>query len=254
MTQLKLSSDRKVAPKSRINGKSQVPEIKNAFGLPAHLSCPGATSVCRDTCYAFRLERAYSNVDKLLRHNLQLLMDRRRSVTSMKWLLEDLIARFNEQHDRLEAKHGKEFPRVFRIHWDGDFFSTLYARAWALVIAENPHVRFWAYTRSFTSKVNVVPHLANLDNLTLYLSVDNANQKRAKKVKEENPWVKVAYLGTDWENAAEGVQIVINKKAPRCPENTGKYPLVSESGEGACVKCMLCVNGTNDVLFAIDKS
>lgn len=253
MSALKLSSDRKVSPKSKLNSNRWTPEIKNAFGLPAHISCPGATAICHDTCYAFKLERAYTNVTNLLHHNYDTLWNHRTSVTEMSILLHDMMLEFDAGHDKVEQKYNRTFPRIFRIHWDGDFFSVRYAQAWARVINSMPHIQFWAYTRSFTSRINVVPHLANLDNLTLYLSVDSVNRNRAAKIIEEHPWAKVAYLGSDWKDAVDSVQIVINKKAPKCPENTGKYDLVTENQQGACVECMLCVNGTNNILFAIDK-
>lgn len=254
MNALKLSSDRKVTPKARFSGSRWTPEIKNAFGLPAQTSCPGATELCLKVCYAQKLEKAYTNVDKLLHHNWDLLYGNRRSVPAMAFLLSMAVQEFDANHSKIEQKHGKIFDRVFRIHWDGDFFSVNYAKAWARVIKANPHIKFWAYTRTFTKSVNVVPYLADLDNLTLYLSVDKFNQARASVVVESNPWVKVAYLGDNWTDAQENVQVVIGKQAPKCPENTGRYDLVTDKEQGACVECMLCINGTNDVLFAIDKS
>ena len=59
----------------------------------------------------------------------------------------------------------------YRIHWSGDIFNEEYAKALASAIQLNSDIHFWGYTRSFFS----VPHLCNLPNLTLYLSLDPVN-------------------------------------------------------------------------------
>lgn len=254
---LKLSSDRKVSPQSKFSSGTWKPEIPNSFGLPAHVSCPGATSVCESICYAFRLERAYTNVAKLLKNNWDELQACGNSVKKMVVLLNDLILRYKAEHQRIETLRGEVFPKVFRIHWDGDFYSKTYAKAWRAIVLNHPDVQFWAYTRSFSPKMNVVPLLAGLDNLSLYLSVDKVNAKWAEKVIDENPGVRIAALGDSFDSHGESAMEIslriAKRKAPKCPEQTGRYPLVLENGNGACVECMLCVNGTNNVLFSISK-
>ena len=43
-------------------------------------------------------------------------------------------------------------PGFFRLHDSGDFFSMGYWRAWATVMAELPHIRFWAPNRTWAHR------------------------------------------------------------------------------------------------------
>lgn len=245
---LKLSTDRKVTPKAKQDGSGRwVPEIPNAFGLPAHISCPGKTDVCSNICYAFNLERVYTNVAKLLKHNWDTLQGKSRE--EMYVYLAIMLDEYIKKHRRVEKLRGESYPLVFRIHWDGDFFSLEYAEAWALAMLDHPEVQFWAYTRSF----DFVPALAEVPNLSLYLSVDQENYAEAVQVYYDYPQVRIAALDKTFEEANVFMQHIKAKNAPKCPEQTGTYPLVGEEGMGACVECMMCINGTNDVLFSISK-
>lgn len=250
---LKLSKDRKVTPKAKLNSGQWTPEIPNAFGLPAHISCPGKTTVCEDICYAFKLEKAYTNVNKLLKHNWDLLQACGDNVKAISLLLDTLICDYISEHERVEKLREQKYSKVFRIHWDGDFYSVAYAKAWAKVIKAHPEIQFWAYTRSFKPPVNVVPHLRGIDNLSLYLSTDEVNEKAAKRVIHKYDDVHVAMLGKTFESALVSISELTGRKAPKCPEQTGRYPLVTSKEQGACVECTLCVDGNNNVLFSISK-
>lgn len=250
---LKLSNDRKVTPKAKLNSGQWTPEIPNAFGLPAHVSCPGKTAVCESICYAFKLERAYTNVSKLLKHNWDLLQECGDNVKAISSLLDVLIEDYIEAHERVEKLRKTEYPKVFRIHWDGDFYSVAYAKAWSKTIRNYPDIQFWAYTRSFQAPVNVVPYLKEIDNLSLYLSVDSENESKSKRVLARYEDIHVAMLGSTFEGALISISELTGKKAPKCPEQTGRYPLVTDNQQGACVECTLCVQGNNNVLFSISK-
>jgi hypothetical protein len=118
------------------------------------------------------------------------------------------------------------------------------------VIDAHPSVRFWAYTRSFVGRVNVVPILAGAPNLALYLSTDRHNVAAASTVVAAHPTARTAWCGETWDDAAsvaDGAPM-----GPRCPENTKKLPLVLD-GVGACQACGLCVNGKGNVRFSIRK-
>src|SRR4051794_30120190 len=170
---LRRSADRKVANLVSPNGRT--PKIANSFGLlagRAH-SCPGATATCQRVCYAGKLEKVYKGVREVLVSNQEELTGQDKA--GMAGLLAEMIAGFCADCDRAERR-GSKVPRDFRIHWDGDFFSLDYAEAWADVINSSSHVRFWVYTRSFDpSSLDVLPALAGLTNLTVYLSVDPDN-------------------------------------------------------------------------------
>ena len=53
-----------------------------------------------------------------------------------------MINDFKKDCDKREA------DKLFRIHWDGDFFSDLYAAAWKETILANPDVQFWVDRKS----------------------------------------------------------------------------------------------------------
>lgn len=234
MPRLKRSHDRKVTPLATPNGKRSA--IANTFGLPSgkQYSCPGATSICEKICYAGRIEKVYSSVREVLLHNWNLLKDA--DLETMANLLDDMIASF-----RLEAK-GEDIEPIFRIHWDGDFFSDDYAKAWRAVILLNPDIKFWVYTR-VPSAARI---LRDIPNLSLYFSTDNENWESAPE------GVKVAYLADTFSQAKQAMLAITGKPGASCPEQLKRIPLISEKG-GACAVCRLCVDGKSDIRFSISK-
>lgn len=247
MSPLHLSKDRKVSPRGiyqenfRDGAGRWIPTIPNSFGLPAGDSCPGRTPFCK-SCYAVISEQA-ERVGDAVRRNLELLQEAG-TVHAMTELLGEMMSRYLEVADRkkIAAK-----DRIFRIHWDGDFFSIDYAKAWVRVIRATPQVQFWAYTRSFVHPVNVVPVLEGVDNLELYLSADEWNIEYARSVVDEFPSVHLAICTADYRT---GRALAGDRKAIVCPENAERMPLMSKDGRGACVDCRLCVVGRADVLFS----
>ena len=233
LTGLIRSHDRKVASVMTPGGDSS---IANAFGLPAGkaYSCRGATSVCESVCYAGRLEGAYPEVLPVVMHNYRLLTatDRRGQTA----LLARMVGEYVKQCDRRNVPDAR---RVFRIHWDGDFFSDPYTRAWRDVIATHPGVRFWCYTRVASSAR--ILHRADLPNLALYYSADRVNLLTARRLRAEG--IRLAYLDT---TMADGVSIV--GRGVQCPENLGRLPMA-----GACMACGACIRGRSDVLFASSR-
>ena len=222
---LKLSGDSKVAP--IVTPSGSVP-IKNSFGLPAGkaYACPGATSACEEVCYAGKLERLRPSVKAALLHNYNLLVDATPGL--MVDLIDEAIVEFKRQADRREAE------KLFRIHWDGDFFSDAYVNAWWTVIKSHPDVRFWAYTRVESA----IRALNGLDNLTIYYSGDRENVRTALSLKSEG--YKVAMLAPTFNAARDLVG-----RAAMCPEVRGQIPL-----RQACVSCRICIKGDVDVLFS----
>lgn len=240
---LRRSNDRKVA--GDVTPSLGV-RIANAFGLPSGLafSCPGATAVCAAVCYAGKIEKVRKAVANMMLANWQQLANA--NYAEMYALIREMISDFAAECDR---KNGR---KEFRIHWDGDFFSADYARAWAAVIREFPDVQFWAYTRSFVDALNVVPILANIDNLSLYLSVDRENIESAKRIRREFPSVRWAFLGESDASTKAEMLTLGNRPGAICPENVKRIPLITPKG-GACITCQLCVKGKADVRFSISK-
>jgi hypothetical protein len=115
------SKDRKVTNAVSPNGKTAT--ISNTFGLPSgkNYSCPGATSVCEKVCYAGKLEKIYKGVKDVLLNNWDLL--RNADQLEMEALLYQMIDEFDKDCVKRNAE------KLFRIHWDGDFFNETYTHA-----------------------------------------------------------------------------------------------------------------------------
>ncbi len=237
-SKLKRSNDRKVANAVSRNGKT--PTIANTFGLPAGkaFSCPGATSICESVCYAGELEKVYKGVKNTLLHNWELLRNADRN--EMVRLLSDMIAEFKADCDKRNAE------KLFRIHWDGDFFSDEYAYAWKTVVNNNADVQFWVYTRVPTAALI----LNGIENLSLYFSTDDENVNHAKNMKTVG--IKLAYLGKTFAVTESVMKELTGKPGAKCPENAKKIPLISTNGS-ACVSCGLCVFNKADIRFSASK-
>jgi ferredoxin len=233
------SKDRKVTNAVSPNGKT--PTIANTFGLPSGkaYSCPGATSVCEKICYAGKLEKVYKGVKAVLINNWDLL--RNADELEMEILIYQMIQEFEKDCDKRNAE------KLFRIHWDGDFFSEEYTKAWKNVIKAFPQIQFWVYTRSDFA----IPILSDVDNLALYFSTDDDNWQLAEKLKVDTG-VKLAYLAKDFATGRERMLSITPKSAIPCPENSKKLPLISDKGS-ACVTCGQCVFARNDILFSASK-
>lgn len=245
---LRRSADRKVAfdptPKGNIR-------VANSFGIPAgpQFSCPTATSICESICYAQAIENRFRAVDGMMRANYEALLyaDYLTGVAGMEALIETMVFEFDAECDK------KHVEKAFRIHWDGDFYSLEYAQAWANVVKRFPDIRFWVYTRAFTPTLNVIPALANIPNLTVYLSVDEDNKRFAPDILAEWPTVIPSVLSDTMDNAAEVMKDLTGKPGAKCPELIGAIPLISAEG-GACAVCRLCVDGKAPVRFAHKKA
>ena len=236
---LKRSNDRKVANLVTKNGKQAA--IANTFGLPAGkaYSCPGATSICESVCYAGKLEKLFPGVKTNLLHNWSLLKDADHD--TMVSLLSEMIADFVADCNKKNA------PKLFRIHWDGDFFNDTYTNAWKFVIENNPDIQFWVYTRVKSAALI----LNGTANLSLYFSADADNVKTAVDLKINNG-IRMAYLAKNFAIGQADVKEMIGKPAAKCPENNKQIPLISSAGS-ACVSCSLCVYSKSDIIFSATK-
>ena len=122
--------------------KKLVPNSETAFiiwNLPAKITCPFATEMCKAACYAVKAETAYPDVLPARMRNLE-------------------EARKPEFADNMTATimsiaRGTKKPRiVVRIHESGDFFNQAYADAWLTVMNRckvDKRITFIAYTKSF---------------------------------------------------------------------------------------------------------
>ena len=236
---LKRSNDRKVANLVTKNGKQAA--IANTFGLPAGkaYSCPGATTICETVCYAGKLEKLYKAVKANLLHNWELL--RNADNDTMVSLLDEMIIEFISDCDKKNA------PKLFRIHWDGDFFNDTYTYAWKTVIEKHSDIQFWVYTRVKDAALI----LKDISNLSLYYSTDDENKEIGHELKV-NEGIRLAYLGKTFAVTESTMKELTGKPGAKCPENMKSIPLISSAGS-ACVSCGLCVYGKADIRFSATK-
>lgn len=236
---LKRSNDRKVANLVTKNGKQAA--IANTFGLPAGkaYSCPGATSICESVCYAGKLEKLFKGVKVNLLHNWELLKDA--DSETMVGLLDEMIIEFIADCEKKSA------PKLFRIHWDGDFFNDIYTYAWKTVIEKHSDIQFWVYTRVKSAALI----LKDVSNLSLYYSTDDDNKEIGHELKL-NEGIRLAYLGKTFALTESTMKELTGKPGAKCPENMKSIPLISNAGS-ACVSCGLCVYGKADIRFSASK-
>ena len=239
MTKLLRSKDRKVANAVTPNGKQA--SIANTFGLPAGkaYSCPGATTICETVCYAGKLEKIFPGVKKNLLHNWELLKDA--DGVTMSSLLNEMIDEFIVDCNKRNA------PKLFRIHWDGDFFNDTYAMAWKEVILNYPNIQFWVYTRVKSAALI----LKGTQNLSLYYSTDSENKEIGVELKKDHG-IRLAYLAKNFAIGQADMKALTNKPGAKCPENLKAIPLISAKGS-ACVSCSLCVYSKSDIVFSASK-
>jgi ferredoxin len=232
------SKDRKVTNAVSPNGKT--PTIANTFGLPAgkEYSCPSQTPTCAKVCYAGKLEKIYKGVRNVLLTNWDQLKDATRD--EMIVLLDEMIKDFKKDCDKRGA------DKLFRIHWDGDFFSDEYAYAWKHVVNNNKDVQFWVYTRVPTAAII----LNGIENLSLYFSTDKDNTDHAKNMAVLG--IRLAYLADTFALGQADMKAMIGKVGGKCPENAKRIPLISTNGS-ACVSCGLCVYSKADIVFSSTK-
>lgn len=240
-TSLKRSKDRKVA--NAVNGSGTAPSIANTFGLPSgkEYSCTDATEICELVCYAGKLEKIYKGVREVLLHNFETLrsLDHDGMVIELSIMVSDF--------ERESAKRGA--APLFRIHWDGDFFSPEYAAAWKAVIASHGDVQFWVYTRVASAVVAL--HKADLPNLSLYFSADDANFPVAEMLRRTYG-IRLAYLAENFQTGQARMKALTGRPGAKCPENAKRLALITTEGS-ACVRCGLCVWGKADVVFSRTK-
>lgn len=119
------------------------------FALPAGYTCPGACDCLahfdRETkkivdgpeakfrCYAASMEAARPSVRTSVDRNLSIVKHAKTEAAMADVLDMSLPAR--------------RYFRI-RVHWDGDFFSAAYFRAWMRVAERNPERLFYAYTKN----------------------------------------------------------------------------------------------------------
>lgn len=186
-----------------------------AFSLPAGkmFSCPGETKAC-EGCYATKGRHIFGNVQRKFARNWEVLKQYEKSYDVIGCALE--LCKYI-------PKEG-----LFRVHESGDFHSQFAVDVWSLVVANNPHVDFYAYTRSF--HLNFMP-LLDLDNFVLWASTDNYNHARAVNFVQGYKHYGVKHAFGPWDKESQ-----LPDNSFVCPVTSGKLEV-----HGACSRCKLCV-------------
>ncbi len=272
---LKASGNRKLSPwmhQKKAGGHEAEVVVKNSFGTLSS-ECKWTTPFC-EGCYAGDAE-VYPNVHALLTHNTDLT--RGRSVDELVPLFDRLVHDVEVQM----VKRGVPVEdRFYRPHWDGELDSFEELMAWNQVAGYHPDMQVFLYTRAHMLVRTFIGNCVPAPNFVVYLSVDSHNVDTARQVQEVDPrgWVKYAFCGTTWSETEEIAALFPSqRKGPRCPELTGKVPLIvwesdderaarrsdamaagvkrppERVGVGACVECGMCPKGINNVRFAQER-
>ena len=238
---LATSKDRKVCNVVSPNGKTAA--ISNTYGHAngPDFSCIDATEYCFSICYAGKLEKLFRGVGAQMLANYNALKDA--TFEEMVYMLDGIVAKFVAESKRYGAE------MIYRIHWDGDFFSETYTAAWTAVIREYNMVQFWVYTRNPRAAVSL--HKANLSNLSLYFSADPVNEPVAHML-FRTYGIRPAAVADTFAQSQAMVERITGRVGAKCPEQTGQIPLISTSGS-ACARCRLCVDNKANISFSRSK-
>ena len=130
------------------------------WNLPDAITCPGATELCKQVCYAH---------DAAVLHNNVVPQYRARNL--------EIAHRADFRDLMIQKLKRARLPRM-RVHESGDFFNQKYLNDWVEIIKEIPNKEFWIYTKSWMLDFT---ELLKLPNVTLRYSVDVTTKKYPKQ-------------------------------------------------------------------------
>lgn len=148
------------------NGSFAAPRA-NAFSLLHIDDCPGATAICKASCYVHGLKARDPQAYECYRQNSVAI---REALDEGPDHLEGLARGFANWINT-------NCPTGFRWHVSGDIFSEVYARFIATV-SKRLHGLCWIYTRSF----DFVPLLGGSPQFVVNLSADADNYEAARRL------------------------------------------------------------------------
>lgn len=207
-----------VPSKLTISGPAKISlKDKSAWSLPAgpEFSCPGATTAC-ENCYATKNRHMFSNVQTAFARNWKILQsyEGKNDIEGMAKIISDGIPKSR---------------KIFRIHESGDFSSQFAINVWTDVVKLRRIIKFWAYTRSFDFNYS---QLIRQPNFRLWASTDDYNVASANRFVKRYKNSNVSHAYGPWDHDED-----IPDNSFICPATNKTIPL-----EGACEKCMLCVD------------
>lgn len=160
------------------------------WNIPAVITCPYATELCKKFCYALKAEKQYKTAKKSRQAHFE--MSRQAD------FVERMIYTILVELDR-PANKGKKI--VFRIHESGDFYNRAYTEKWLEIMRyfeKDKRIVFVAYTKSVTYFDGI--DLPN--NFCLLASVwDDTTPANLEIIARNNFRIYTAYKGIQLENA-----------------------------------------------------
>ncbi len=140
------------------------------YSLPPVTTCPGATELCKATCYVGGKKGYYKQYPSVRKAYTQNLADVSAPVFTIgpdndierAWVVD--VMRYLSKHK----------PSMFRIQVSGDFHKADYIRDWSRIVAMFPATKFLAFTRSWrvTRLRKALEVLRSLPNMQLIASND----------------------------------------------------------------------------------
>ena len=131
-----------------------IPAYKNVDGFK---TCPNAAA-CVKGCYAKMGAYTFSNVAKVFENRLTL-------------------AQSAEFETVINSELKRRKVERLRIHDSGDFFSAQYLNKWIRIIAANPDVQFYAYTKMVSLFKGYIAHGAVPTNFKVIFSYGGTEDK-----------------------------------------------------------------------------
>jgi hypothetical protein len=152
------------------------------FGIPAYKSVTGKVTcpmagVCKSGCYAQMYTYTFPKVKNAYEMRLSATMSA------------NFVYQMNAEIQYLRAKHIDKQLYV-RIHDSGDFYSTAYLNKWLDIINDNPHVKFYAYTKMI-SVLKSIKHPKNFEVIYSFGGkqdhlIDTDNDRHVKVYENDN--------------------------------------------------------------------
>lgn len=198
------------------------------FSLPAVQTCPGASGVCKEACYA--LKGRYHG------HYIQTYLQRNYEISQCPDFHKVAVQVLNT-NQRRKAK-------LLRVHPSGDLYDAEYTRKWLYIMQHTPQYTFWLYTRSWriASILDVLTDMAKLPNAFVWFSCD-AETGRPVSVPTN---IRLAYMTVDaadeprWEPDLYFRDYPLRGTVTKNIRGTLVCPAENGISHTTCSKCLVC--------------